>query len=331
VKFLGGMMLTVGLDIGYSNLKIVYGDNTEVSPKMIKRPAGAAPLDHLGQRIMGNDDSLHVLVDGKEFAAAVSHDRIENWPRELHKDYTATESYRALFNAGLLLTEMSEIDCVITGLPTNQYLDAELREHLTKIMRGEHQITPRRKVVVHDVKIVPQPLGGFVDWMHGLDDPSQIEDSSVLVVDPGFFSVDWVLLVNGEFKRASSGTSLDATSVVLDEAAAMIAQDHGGNPGRSKLENAVRAERSTVSVFGERIEIAPYLADASAKVGHIACSQIQESLRKENSSIDQIVLVGGGAPFFEASIKEAFAKTPINLAKEAVFANARGFWRGGAA
>ncbi|MEQ1742071.1 MAG: hypothetical protein ABL869_06200 [Candidatus Nitrotoga sp.] len=35
------------------------------------------------------------------------------------------------------------------------------------------------------------------------------------------FSVDWELLVNGEFKRASCGTSLDAASVILDEAATL--------------------------------------------------------------------------------------------------------------
>ena len=52
-------------------------------------------------------------------------------------------------------------------------------------MKGEHQVTPRQKVVVKEVKIVPQPLGGFVDYLHGLADPSQVEDASVLVVDPG--------------------------------------------------------------------------------------------------------------------------------------------------
>ena len=323
-------MSVIGMDIGYSNLKIAYGDKGG-NPVLVNRPAGAAPSDHIGQRIMGDDDAVRVLVDGREFAAAISHDRIENWARELHKDYTATDSYRALFYSGLLLSGLSEIDKVVTGLPTSQYFDANLRARLVETMKGEHQVTPRRKIVVKDVKIVPQPLGGFVDYLHGLGDPSQIEDASVLVVDPGFFSVDWVLLVNGEFKRASSGTSLDAASVILDEAAALISRDHGGSPGRGKLENAIRSGRNTVSVFGARIDIAPYLADASSRVGHIVGSQLQESLRKEDSDIDTIVLVGGGAPFYEAAIKAAFQQVPVSVAPDSVFANARGFWRGGAA
>ena len=325
-------MQVVGIDIGYSNLKVAYGDSAG-EPTLVSRPAGAAPSENIGQQIinMGNEEPLRVLVDGREFCAAISHDRIENWARELHKDYSSTDSYRALFNAGLLLTGMKEIDLVVTGLPTSQYFDENLREHLIKTMKGEHQVTPRKKIVVKEVKIVPQPLGGFVDYLHGLADSSEVEDASVLVVDPGFFSVDWVLLVNGEFKRASSGTSLDASSVILDEAGLLIAKDHGGNPGRGKMENAVRSGRNSVSVFGTRVDITPYLTAASATVGHIVCSQLQESLRKEGADIDGIVIVGGGAPFYQAAIQATFEKTPVSIAADSVFANVRGFWRGGVA
>ena len=166
-------MSVIGMDIGYSNLKIAYGDKGG-DPVLVNRPAGAAPSDHIGQRIMGDDDAVRVLVDGREFAAAISHDRIENWARELHKEYTATDSYRALFYSGLLLSGLSEVDKVVTGLPTSQYFDANLRARLIETMKGEHQVTPRRKVVVKDVKIVTQPLGGFVDYLHGLGDPSRV-------------------------------------------------------------------------------------------------------------------------------------------------------------
>jgi len=323
-------MQIVGLDIGYSNLKVAYGEAGS-KPILVSRPAGAAPSEHIAQRIMstGADDPLRVLVDGKEFVAGCSHDRLENWARELHQNYTSTESYRALFNAGLLLTGMTEIDRVVTGLPTSQYFDEGLRKHLIQTMKGEHQVTPKKKIIVKDVKIVPQPLGGFVDYLHTLNDPAQVEDASVLVIDPGFFSVDWVLLVNGEFKRASSGSSLDAVSVILDEASALIGKDHGSEPGRSKMENAVRSGRNTVSVLGTRVDITPYLTVASTTVGHIVGAQLQAALRKEESAVDAIVMVGGGAPLFEASIKTAFSKTPIAIAKDSVFANARGFWRGG--
>jgi plasmid segregation protein ParM len=49
----------------------------------------------------------------------------------------------------------------------------------------------------------------------------------VLVIDPGFFSVDWVLIAHRDLHRQSCGTRLNASSVVLEEAARRMAKDHG--------------------------------------------------------------------------------------------------------
>ncbi len=324
-------MNVLGIDIGYSNLKLAYGQQG-TEPKVMLRPAGAAPADRMGEKIGGDgeEDFLRVLVNEVPFVAGISPDRAELWSRELHENYPSTDSYRALFHAGLLLSELDHIDLVVTGLPVNQYLNAELRERLSGQMQGEHQITPRRKIVVNKVKVIPQPVGGFVDYVWGLPDASEIEDSRVLVVDPGFFSVDWVLISNGELRRQSCGTSLEASSVILDEAARLIAEDFGGNVGRERLEHALRNGLAHVRLFGERVEVAPFLKKAADKVGPIVTARLRESLRKENASADMVLLVGGGAGFFEKAVKEAFPQLKVSTPNSPVYANARGFWRMGA-
>ena len=283
-------MNVLGIDIGYSNLKLAYGPQG-AEPKVLLRPAGAAPADRLGEKIGGNgeEDFLRVLVNGEPFVAGLSPDRAELWSRELHEDYPSTNSYRALFHAGLLLSELDQIDLVVTGLPVNQYLNPELRERLAAQMQGEHQITPRRKITVSKVKVVPQPVGGFVDHVWSLQDATEIEDSRVLVVDPGFFSVDWVLISNGELRRQSCGTSLEASSVILDEAVRLIAEDFGGNVGRERLEHTLRNGHDQVRLFGERVDVVPYLKKAADKVGPIVSTRLRESLRKENASADMVV------------------------------------------
>lgn len=323
-------MNVLGIDIGYSNLKLAYGPQG-TDPRVLLRPAGAAPADRMGEKISGasEEDFLRVLVNGEPFVAGFSPDRAELWSRELHENYTSTDSYRALFHTGLLLSEFEEIDLVVTGLPVSQYLNPELRDRLSEQMKGEHQITPRRKIVVNKVKVVPQPVGGFVDHVWNLPDATEIEDSRVLVVDPGFFSVDWVLISNGELRRQSCGTSLEASSVVLDEAVRMIAEDFGGNVGRERLEHAIRNGHEHVRLFGEKVEIEPYLRKAAAKVGPIVTTRLRESLRKENASADMVLLVGGGAGFFETAVKEAFPQLKVTTPDTPVFANARGFWRMG--
>ena len=323
-------MNVLGIDIGYSNLKLAYGPQG-AEPKVLLRPAGAAPADRLGEKIGGNgeEDFLRVLVNGEPFVAGLSPDRAELWSRELHEDYPSTNSYRALFHAGLLLSELDQIDLVVTGLPVNQYLNPELRERLAAQMQGEHQITPRRKITVSKVKVVPQPVGGFVDHVWSLQDATEIEDSRVLVVDPGFFSVDWVLISNGELRRQSCGTSLEASSVILDEAVRLIAEDFGGNVGRERLEHTLRNGHDQVRLFGERVDVAPYLKKSADKVGPIVSTRLRESLRKENASADMVLLVGGGAGFFELAVKEAFPLLKVSTPDTPVFANARGFWRMG--
>lgn len=324
-------MNVLGIDIGYSNLKLAYGQQGN-EPKVLLRPAGAAPADRMGEKIRGDgeEDFLRVLVNDVPFVAGISPDRAELWSRELHENYPSTDSYRALFHAGMLLSEFERIDLVVTGLPVNQYLNHELRERLSGQMQGEHQITPRRKIIVNKVKVVPQPVGGFVDYVCELPDTSEIEDSRVLVVDPGFFSVDWVLISNGELRRQSCGTSLEASSVILDEAVRLIAEDFGGNVGRERLEHTLRNGLTHVRLFGERVEVAPFLKKAADKVGPIVTARLRESLRKENASADMVLLVGGGAGFFEKAVKEAFPQLKVSTPDSPVYANARGFWRMGA-
>lgn len=323
-------MNVLGIDIGYSNLKLAYGPQG-AEPNILLRPAGAAPADRLGEKIggSGEEDFLRVLVNGEPFVAGLSPDRAELWSRELHEDYPSTNSYRALFHAGLLLSELDQIDLVVTGLPVNQYLNPELRERLAAQMQGEHQITPRRKITVSKVKVVPQPVGGFVDHVWSLPDATEIEDSRVLVVDPGFFSVDWVLISNGELRRQSCGTSLEASSVILDEAVRLIAEDFGGNVGRERLEHTLRNGHNQVRLLGERVVVVPYLKKAADKVGPIVSTRLRESLRKENASADMVLLVGGGASFFELAIKDAFPQLKVSTPDTPVFANVRGFWRMG--
>jgi plasmid segregation protein ParM len=124
----------LGIDIGYSNLKLAYGSKG-ASPTTLLRPAGAAPADRFSSRFDGKaqDDFLHVQVNGEPFIAGVAPDRAELWSRSLHADYASSASYQALFHAGLLLSEMEHIDILVTGLPVTQYLDEGRRKsHLGK-------------------------------------------------------------------------------------------------------------------------------------------------------------------------------------------------------
>ena len=324
-------MNIVGQDIGYSNIKIAYG-TAEQGMKTAIRPAGAAPADRFGGRFDGKaqDDFLHVLVNDQPFIAGVSSDRAEMWERSLHADYSSTESYKALFHAGLLMTGMTEIDVLVPGLPVSQFQDETRRKALEAQFTGKHKVTPKRTVEVKSVKVVAQPIGGLFDMLNqddeAGDDAVIDEEARILVVDPGFFSLDWVLISDGEYHRRSSNTSLQASSVLLEQAGILIAQEYGAKPTVEALENAVRAGKTSILLMGQRVDFQPYLKRASQELSSVIANSIQKSLRSEQMSPDIVVLTGGGADFFRETIQDAFPRLKVISPNEPVLSNARGFW-----
>lgn len=320
----------VGIDIGYSNLKLAFGPSNNTKCATLIRPAGAAPADRFSDRADGSahSDYLHVLVDGQPFIAGVSNDKAAMWSRSLHADYPSSQSYKALFHAGLLLSEFDTVHTLVTGLPVSQYLDEAKRESLAKQMAGEHQVTPKRTIKVENVKVVPQPVGGFLDYAD--QSGEEFDDMHVLVVDPGFFSVDWVVIADNILERASSDTSLEASSVVLDEAAKLLGKDYGAKIAVEHIEGALRAGKETVTILGKKVEIRPYIEAAAGKVAPVVVESIQKSLRKLNKPVDKVLMVGGGAGFFQPAVASVFNNIEVVAAKESALANARGFWHMGA-
>lgn len=316
----------MGLDIGYSNLKLAFGSSEKGTFKTSVRPAGAAPADRFSDRADGgeNADYIHVLVGDEPYIAGVSSDRAAMWSRSLHAEYPASDSYRALFHAALLLGETDKVDWLVTGLPVSQYLDEARCAELAARMKGTHQVSPKRKIHVENVKVVPQPVGGFLDYANSSGD--DLDDMHVLVVDPGFFSVDWVVIADHILERASSDTSLEASSVVLEEAAGLMGKDYGTKLSVEILEQAIRAGKKSVVVFGKRVEFMPYIHAASEKVAPVVVQSIQKSLRKLNKPVDKVLMVGGGAGFFDQAVRDAFSNVEVVSAKESTLSNARGFY-----
>jgi len=325
-------MTTIGLDVGYSNLKIAVGEAVG-SPRMIVRPAGAAPVDRLGEQIGAarRQDSILVEVDGQRWAAAIEPARFEGWQRSLHEDYAASPAYQALVKAALVLANRPVVDQLVTGLPVAQARDPRRREALRRSLVGRH-VTERGTVEVGEVRIVPQPVGAFVDLLWSdLDSVTlaRIEEGTVLVLDAGYYSFDWAVIVAGELRRGASGTSLEAMSVLLERAATRIAEQHGGRPQPLALEAALRQGREHVLVLGQRVLLKPALEGAVREVGGVALEALRQALRREATNVDLVVVTGGGGALYGREAAALFPGAEVRLPGDPVCANARGFFHYG--
>lgn len=334
-------MRVMGLDIGYSNLKIVVGEvdapgksgDVPALPQSSVYPATAIPAALLPENVFGREPKtmqVEVPVDSKPvpYGVCIPAGRLSHYPRALHEDYLETPEYRALFHAALALSGYKRIEVLVTGLPSMQYADKSIREKLVKRLTGSHKLGANRSVTVEKVKVVPQPIGAYVDFL--TESKRDVSGAAVLVIDPGFYSVDWVMIQDEVMRVETLGSSTKATSVWLDEMVRAIAVDKGAKIDPNVLEQALRQGQRKVFAHAQAIEIEPYLTAAVQALGVPLIHQIRASLREQRMSTSLILLAGGTADLLTPIIRTAFPQAELVSSIHPVAANARGFWRLGA-
>jgi plasmid segregation protein ParM len=320
-------MFVVAVDVGYSNLKIISGQLGSAPTTRIV-PAGAGPVSAMPEQLgrAREDQHVDVLVNGERWVAGVEPSRLQNWERELHPDYPETLAYLALYHAALALAGAEQVDLLVTGLPVSQYQDAARREALRKLLVGAHQVTEDRQVHVKAVDVLAQPAGAYLDMVERKKGDELLKHGRTLVIDPGFFSFDWVLIDDGELRSANSNSSPSAMSLLIEGVDDLIQQDHGTRLGRDEIEKLVRTGAQRVQLFGAPVELARYIASAAERTAKVALTAAKQSLRSERRPVDVVLLAGGGAKvYYDAAIK-AFPKARVEESDEPALANARGYW-----
>ncbi len=327
------MRKALGLDIGYGGLKVVGGAATFELPAMnagmYSRRATAALAATVGERVRGDDDSYEVVVDGEVWKTCFDPARVSTTSRNIDDNYIDSKEYKALFYTGLVLAGMKEIDMLVTGLPVVHAKDPAMKAKLVAMMKGIHEVQPGRFVSVKDVAVIPQPYGGYMLWesMMASDDGVDPDEATVVVVDPGTYSVDWALFEKRNVRPELNGSSTKASFVIMNEARGFIQEDC--KPHQlpvSKLESAILADKKTILMGGENVEIAPYLARAAARVVPDVVQQIKPNLRITEGSADRVVLVGGGSHFFKDELLKEWGPKVVVVPDEPVTANAAGFF-----
>ncbi|AWN17904.1 Mobile element protein [Salinisphaera sp. LB1] len=124
----------------------------------------------------------------------------------------------------------------------------------------------RREVEVGRVIVTAQPLGAFEEALASAAHPDIILNGRVAVLDAGFYSLDWILIDAGAVKRQTAGTSLNAMSRLIEAMDTLVKEEHGDSPRTKAIEGALRNNRTSLLLYGQRIDLNPYAEPARRRV-----------------------------------------------------------------
>jgi len=316
--------VNVGIDIGYSAVKVVSGTRRATFPSVVGSPdEGRFSLNgsHQGIELL---EPRHVLVGDEVLLQSRFPARSED------RNWWQRPAYYDLFLAGLSeVTEATAVDLVlVTGLPVAFYAD---RQALAERLLGEHRLTRARRRAaqrfnVQEVRVIPQPFGSLLAL--ALDERGAVADKALAegrvgVVDVGGKTTN--------FLTASRLQEIGFETTSIDQGAwelvrAVDAHLHDAAPGLDvsghALMDAIRERR--IGYFDEVIDLGPVVDELLAALGEAVVSKATE-LWNGGARLSRVLVTGGGAHLLGDRLRAQFRHAQV--VADPVFANAVGYWR----
>lgn len=330
------------LDVGYGNVKFVRKHSSigqvPVVDKFPSRAVISNDADITGG-MLARRKTVHVEVAGRKYEvgydvtlAQGTHDETTS----LEKDFCTTEPYLARALGAFYymyddLGDRKEIDLLVCGLPVSAY--GTYRAEVQNILTNEFRLPSGRHIKINKVSVIPQPLGAYFYYVYGdgadvAKAKEQFKKQNNLVIDPGFFTFDWLVSKGMLPNTNRSGSVARGMSAVLKAMAESIAKKEKTDVGTvfKILDDATR-EGVAPRIFGHEIDIEAHKDRARAVINE-AVTQLISNVG-DGADIDNIMVAGGGTEFFIDAIREKFPRHNVLTCSDPVYANVIGFQRAG--
>lgn len=322
------------IDVGYGNTKYVVFHERGQEVQCAVFPS-IAPQASVGADLSGGvfQKRNTVTVDVNGVLYEVGRDaklaQDASYGRVLDSKYSLSDVYMALVRGAISYMGVPHIDVLVLGLPVNTFETHNL--DLAKRMVGTHRVPAPTtsepgatiEVEVRAVRVIPQPIGGFFDYAIRNNLYGRMKNQMNLLIDPGFYTLDWVVAHGVKMANARSGAHSGGMSAVLSTMAEAIGRELGTQLNDySVIDDAIRTGIAP-RFCGKSFDITRHI-----KIGKEKARQFVSVLANRVGNgvdIDNIILAGGGAEFFKDLIQEKFPNHDLVITDAPVFANVRGF------
>jgi len=321
------------IDVGYGNTKYTLTDGmdgNEIECAMF--PSVAPVSSRKGLEAFGSPrDTTSVDVEGTLFE--VGPDAMlgmaANASRTLDLDFARKPAYTALVRGALDRMKVPRVDCLFLGLPVSSV--EALGRDLAQRMTGLHRLQDR-EIEVKECMVVPQPVGGMWDFGVRNSMLPHLQSSNSLLIDPGYFTLDWVvtrgLKMVGVRSGAANNAGMAAILRAIGESMANTIKQREGKPADltesslDRMDEAIRLGRP-FRFNGKAEDLSRHMA-AGQKVIDDGLAKLAHQIGTK-SDIDNVIIVGGAAHLYQASVVQMFHGYDVRVAQHAVYANVRGF------
>lgn len=318
-------MTTVrAIDAGYGNTKFVSSrvSGGEIICKQFPSLSPAAANLDISSGVIARRDTVTIEVDGTKYETGpdVGLALGTHTSRVLHKNFTNTPEYLVLNRAALFYMHQTQIDLLVVGLPVSML--ASRNDTLKQKLEGLQNVANGETVHVRRTLVLAQPLGGFIHYSLTRGLYSQFRQQRNLIVDVGFFTLDWILAKGIQPIPKRCGSFAGGMHSVLRRLAQTISENFGVDfDDLVALDDGLRS--GILHIFGKQVDLERYLPAMKPVVNESVNALV--NIAGDGQDIDNIVIVGGGAPFFRDEISRRFPTHHVETVQDSVFANVKGF------
>jgi plasmid segregation protein ParM len=338
------------IDVGFGLVKLSLRKAGGID--FINFPSMAIPADASAVRTLGTRkrDTFDVPVNGANYEVGRDVGLAQaggTFGRDVTDEFYRGAIYEALTKGALrYMLEAGDpvIDVLVLGLPVNQYNDSKRRDYLRSHYEGEIPVGDGKTVTVRKVLVQAQPMGGYAaldDHLEPLNDViattpgalkplasgEALDDLSVLMIDPGEHTLDWLLIQQGSINPHASGAASDAgrhrvVRSVLESLVAEVGRPLG--PAVMPRINDALRSHSPVKLAGVAHDL-QHFEPVIMTVVEDCINRMVDGLRDAHEIIDLMVLVGGHPERYRDVLAKRFPAIPVFIMPESMAANVRGF------
>jgi len=338
------------IDVGFGLVKASVRHAGGVA--FINFPSMAIPADASAVRTLGTRrrDTFDVPVGGASYEVGRDVGLAQaggSFGRDVTDEFYRGPIYEALTKGALrYMLEAGDpvIDLLVLGLPVNQYNDSKRRDYLRSHYEGDIPVGDGKKITVRKVLVQAQPMGGYAALDEHLDALNDViaktpgalkplasgealDDLSVLMIDPGEHTLDWLLIQQGSINPRASGAASDAgrhrvVRSVLDSLVAEVGRPLGPAV-MPRINDALRSV-SPVKLAGVAHDL-QHFEPVIVTVIEDCINRMVDGLRDAPEIVDLMVLVGGHPERYRDALVKRFPAIPVFIMPDSMEANVRGF------